>query len=100
MDETTDLSVKEQVSICFRVVNQSSEVQELFCGSFNTTDTKAATLLKILKDILHRFNIPIEKCRGQCYDGAANMRGSTVGCKLSYDRRSLELYMCTVSPMF
>ncbi|XP_064468707.1 zinc finger MYM-type protein 1-like [Ornithodoros turicata] len=79
MDETTNISVKEQVSVCFRIVQKGLQVQELFCGFFCTTDTKAATLCAILNDILRRFNLPIGKCRGQCYDGAANMKGQRSG---------------------
>uniref|UniRef100_UPI00292E9092 hypothetical protein n=1 Tax=Bradyrhizobium sp. 33ap4 TaxID=3061630 RepID=UPI00292E9092 len=31
------------------------------------------------KDVLRRFNLPIDKCHGQCYDGAANMKGKHSG---------------------
>lgn len=36
-------------------------------------------LFAILKDILCRFNLPIVMCRGQCYEGAENMRGQHHG---------------------
>ena len=39
----------------------------------------AETLLTITKDILLRFDININNCRGQCYDGAANVAGSING---------------------
>ncbi|MGL5901592.1 MAG: hypothetical protein ACRCZO_02815, partial [Cetobacterium sp.] len=28
-----------------------------------------------VKDALNRFSLPIEKCRGQCYDSAASVSG-------------------------
>lgn len=94
MDETADISVKEQLSVCFRVVTESLEVEELFCGFFNTTDTTATSLFAILKDILCRFNLPIEKCRGQCYDGAANMRGKHRGVQaLMQEQEPRALYV-------
>uniref|UniRef100_A0A147BCI9 Putative tick transposon n=1 Tax=Ixodes ricinus TaxID=34613 RepID=A0A147BCI9_IXORI len=79
LDETADISAKEQLSVCFRVVTENFEVQELFCGFFSTADTTAASLFTVLKDILCRFNLQVNKCRGQCYDGAANMGGKHRG---------------------
>ena len=32
-------------------------------------------LVAVLKDILLRLNLSLSSCRGQCYDGAANMAG-------------------------
>lgn len=43
MDETTDNSCTEQVSICFRIVNDSLEVSELFLGFYNTELTNSLT---------------------------------------------------------
>ena len=31
------------------------------------------------KDVLLRFNLILENCRGQCYDGASNMKGHLSG---------------------
>jgi len=36
-------------------------------------------LTKVAKDVLCRFNLPIFKLRGQCYDGASAMRGVNSG---------------------
>ncbi len=79
MDETTDISTKEQVSICFRTVDDNFEIHEDFVGLYNTSATDAATLAAIIKDVLVRFDISIKNCRGQCYDGAANMSGIYTG---------------------
>ena len=46
-----------------------------FCWSIQG---KADTLVFMLKDIRLRLKLGI-KCRGQCYDGAANMSGSGSG---------------------
>ena len=43
----------------------------------NTANTKADTLLKVIKDIFIRFNLPL--CRGQGYDGAAYFQGRING---------------------
>ncbi|XP_011858192.1 PREDICTED: zinc finger MYM-type protein 1-like [Vollenhovia emeryi] len=41
--------------------------------------TKAQTLFDIVKDVLVRFDLPLCKLRGQCYDGAANVSGKISG---------------------
>lgn len=79
VDETPDASQKEQISICIRRVNDKFEIEELFLGFYATEDTKSATLLKCLLDALCRLNFPIHYCRGQCFDGAANMSGQISG---------------------
>lgn len=80
IDETTDISVTEQVSVCFRFVCASTfEIHELFVGFYSTDSTCSTTLFEIVKDVCTRFELPINKCRGQCYDGAANVSGSRQG---------------------
>ena len=79
VDETTDISVKEQVSICLRYVSKPYEVHEDFVGFYETSLTDAATLEKIIEDVLMRLNISLKNCRGQCYDGASCMAGRLSG---------------------
>ncbi|XP_063747545.1 zinc finger MYM-type protein 1-like [Eleginops maclovinus] len=79
MDETADITVKEQVSICFRFVTEDLEPEELFLGFYQTSKTTAETLFQLLKDVLVRFSLPVSKCRGQCYDGASNVSGIRTG---------------------
>nr|XP_014346736.1 PREDICTED: zinc finger MYM-type protein 1-like [Latimeria chalumnae] len=66
MDETADISVREQVSVCFRIVNKDLETEEIFFGFYNTSDATSQALYTLLKDVLLRFDFPLEKCRGQC----------------------------------
>ena len=44
-------------------------------GMYATERTDAATLTKIVTDILLRLNLPMGNLRAQCYDGASNMAG-------------------------
>lgn len=46
---------------------------------YATDRTDASTVAKLILDMLVRFNIPVKNCRGQCYDGAANMAGRRAG---------------------
>ena len=79
MDETTDISCKEQISFCIRTVNADFSVNEHVMGFYQTDDTRSATLFKCLTDMAIRLGLSITDCRGQCYDGAANMSGHVSG---------------------
>lgn len=79
LDETADIARTEQVSIYFRVVSSDLIASEYFMGFYSTSNTKAKTLFDIIKDILVRFDIPLSKLRGQCYDGASNVSGKISG---------------------
>ena len=57
----------------------SLEVYEDCVGLYATDHTNADTVTKIILDSLTRFNLPLNRCRGQCYDGAANMSGRRRG---------------------
>lgn len=78
-DETTDISRKEQMSTNFRYVDESLHIYETFLGFYDIPSTDADTLFTVIKDVLLRFELPINKCRGQCYDGASSVSGSITG---------------------
>ena len=50
-----------------------------FHSFYETANTSAETLFQLLNDVLIRLALPVTKCRGQCYDGAANMSGVRTG---------------------
>lgn len=79
VDETSDISVTEQVSVCFQLVDSDLLVHELFTGFYETTKTTAETLYTILKDVLMRYSLNLDDCRSQCYDGASNISGHLSG---------------------
>ncbi|XP_015378230.1 PREDICTED: uncharacterized protein LOC107172455, partial [Diuraphis noxia] len=54
-------------------------VFELFLGFFETKLTDAATLYSLLTNVLSQFELDLSDCRGQCYDGAANVSGHITG---------------------
>ena len=75
VDETPDVSNKEQVVICLRWVDNEFNVHEEFIGLYTTAKTTADQLVAIIKDALLRMNLSLTKARGQCYDGASSMSG-------------------------
>lgn len=79
-DEATDVACNEQM--CF---NPSGEQRvrdinfEEPIGFVQMTKTDAATIFAALKDVLLRYILPVNSCRGQAYDGAAVMSGYLCG---------------------
>jgi len=75
VDETTDVSNREQVVLCIRWVSKDFEVHEDFIGLYKVDQIDARTLVFVIKDVLLRLNLSLSNIRGQCYDGAACMAG-------------------------
>ncbi|KAI5649523.1 hypothetical protein M9H77_35528 [Catharanthus roseus] len=81
VDEARDSSVKEQLSIVLRFVNDNGEVVESFLGVVHVSDTSARTLKNSIDDFFAIHGLSISQLRGQGYDGASNMRGKLNGLK-------------------
>lgn len=79
VDETTDVSNKEQVVLCCRWVDGNLEAHEDFIGMYITGSTEASALVRIIYDVLIRLNLSINKLRGQYYNGASSMSGHKSG---------------------
>ena len=58
---------------------ETFEVCEDCIGLYATERTNANRLTKLIKDVLLRSSFLLSCCRGQCYDGAANMSGRRSG---------------------
>ena len=78
-DEATDVSLKEQISLSVRWVDHELEVHEDPVELIQTDATTGGSLAYALKDARVRMNLPMSLCRGQAYDGAANMQGRMKG---------------------
>ena len=78
-DECTDISNKEQFTICVRWVDDSLVDHEDFIALYQVNDIGASTLTDTIKDTLLCMGLSLSQCRGQCYDGASNMSGSRSG---------------------
>jgi len=78
-DEATDVAKREQFNLTIRWVNNDYDVAEDPIGLYCLPNTTADTLHKVIKDILIRCSLPLSLCRGQAYDGAANMQGKRTG---------------------
>ena len=78
-DETTDTSMKEQFSLSIRWVDDKLDIHEDPVELILAEDTSGEALANRIKDALIRMQLPLQNCRGQAYDGAANMRGRIKG---------------------
>ena len=48
-------------------------------GFYNIPNVASDTIVSAIKDSLIRLQLSLSQCRGQCYDGASNMRGKKSG---------------------
>ena len=78
-DEYTDISNKEQLTFCMRWVNDDLQVSEKFLGFYEIPNIRSNTIVAVMKDILIRYQLRLDMCRGHCYDGASNMLGKSSG---------------------
>ena len=61
--------------MCLRWVSDKFEVHEEFIGLHVVASIDANTLVSVIKDVLLRLNLSLNKVRGQCYDGACSNYG-------------------------
>ena len=74
-DEASDVCEHEQLCATIRWVEKDFTICEEPVGLFCVSKTDSSTLFTVMKDILCRCSLPLALCRGQAYDGAANMSG-------------------------
>lgn len=83
VDTTQDITKRDQLSLIFRYVkinaNKNIEIIEAFIGFFEVKNQSGKDLEMLIVDTLKSDSIDIKKCRGQGYDGAANMKGKYNG---------------------
>ncbi|KAJ8897380.1 hypothetical protein PR048_002726 [Dryococelus australis] len=82
VDETSDISGKKQVSM--NIPSEDHEtfnIDVFFIGLYETASMTGEFLLNVIKDALLHLDLNLDKLRGQCYDGGANMAGAKSGVK-------------------
>ena len=79
VDETTDKSNQEQLTLVIRWVGKDLSVSEEFLGLYALDKTDAESIATVMLDALVRFQVPLAKIRGQCYDGCSTMAGQRSG---------------------
>ncbi|KAK4707767.1 hypothetical protein R3W88_028692 [Solanum pinnatisectum] len=81
VDESKDISHKEQMALVLRYVNKNEELIESFLGIVHVGDTSARSLQKVIYSLLLDHSLCLSRLRGQGYDGASNMQEEKNGLK-------------------
>ena len=74
VDETSDVSRVEQDAMCLRFITEG-ETRESFIGFYATPSTEGSVLCELVKNVLGKLELKLDKIVGECFDGAANMSG-------------------------
>ncbi|XP_062088660.1 uncharacterized protein LOC133795220 [Humulus lupulus] len=81
VDESRDVSIKEQMVVMFRYVDKRGYVIERFIGIEHVPNTTAISLKIAIDKLFSKHWLSISRLRGQGYDGASNMSGEFNGLK-------------------
>ncbi|CAN6693287.1 unnamed protein product [Malus baccata var. baccata] len=81
IDESRDVSTKEQMAIVLRYVDKNGHVVERFIGIEHVTSTAALSLKETIDEVFSRHKLSMSRLRGQGYDGPSNMQGEFNGLK-------------------
>ncbi|XP_070667468.1 uncharacterized protein [Malus domestica] len=74
VDEARNVSMKEQMAMVLRYVDDNGHVIERFVGIQHVTDTTSSSLKDAIDTFFSRNGLSISTLRGQGCDGASNMR--------------------------
>ena len=81
VDESRDISLKEQMSLVLRYVNKKGTIIERFLGIVHVASTIALSLKCAIECLLCEHNLSLSNLRGQGYDRVSNMQGDINGLK-------------------
>ncbi|KAJ1699279.1 hypothetical protein LUZ63_007791 [Rhynchospora breviuscula] len=81
VDESRDVSCKEQMAVLLRYVSKQGSIVERFLAVVHVKETTSMSLKESLEELFCRHKLSFSRLRGQGYDGASNMRGEFNGLK-------------------
>jgi hypothetical protein len=81
VDESADVSDKEQMAVVLRYVNNRGELKERLIGVVHVAETTSACLKSNIDALFSKYKLSWKQVRGQGYDGASNMRGEFNGLR-------------------
>ena len=92
VDESADVSGKEQMAVVLRYVDKSGLIKERLIGIVHVSETSASCLKSSIDILFGKYGLSIKQVRGQGYDGASNMRGEFNGLRALIMRENSSAY--------
>lgn len=87
-DEVRDTVNAGQLTVSFRWSDNNYSIHEDPIGLVQVPKTDAETHSSALRDVLARCMLPLNKYRGQAYDGTSNISGPKIGVLLVFLRKN------------
>ncbi|XP_022023807.1 zinc finger MYM-type protein 1-like [Helianthus annuus] len=81
VDESRDISKKEQMVVVLRYVDKVRFVKERFISIIHVKETTALSLKSAIDNLFARYILSLSRVRGQGYDGASNLSDEFNGLK-------------------
>ncbi|KAL9664985.1 hypothetical protein QQ045_020394 [Rhodiola kirilowii] len=91
VDESSDVSYKEQMVVILRFVDKSGTVKERFIGVIHVKDTSSASLKNAIDSLFSEHGLSLKSVRGQGYDGASNIKGLTESLSMALQRKDQDI---------
>ncbi|XP_075079583.1 uncharacterized protein LOC107820982 [Nicotiana tabacum] len=91
VDESSDVSCKEKMTIILRYVDRRGSMMERFMVIVHVRDTSALSLRNEIVSLLAQHSLSPSSIHGQCYDGASNMQGDLNVLKILMQKESREM---------
>jgi hypothetical protein len=92
VDESADVSGKEQMAVVLRYVDKSGSIKERLIDLVHVSETSASCLKSNIDSLFGKYGLSIKQIRGQGYDGASNMRGEFNGLRALILRENSSAY--------
>jgi hypothetical protein len=92
VDESADVSGKEQMAVVLRYVDKLGEIKERLIAVVHVQETSASCLKSNIDNLFAKYGLSIKQIRGQGYDGASNMRGEFNGLRALIMRENSSAY--------
>ncbi|KAH0671283.1 hypothetical protein KY285_023896 [Solanum tuberosum] len=82
VDESFDVSCKEEIANVLRYVDRMGFVMERLIDIVHVQDTSALSLNGAIVNVLAQHSLSLSHVRGQCYDRSSNMKGEMNSLKM------------------
>jgi hypothetical protein len=92
VDESADVSGKEQMAIVLRYVDMLGEIKERLIAVVHVQETSASCLKSNIDYVFNKYGLSYSQVRGQGYDGASNMKGEFNGLRALIMRENSSAY--------